>query len=139
MWQALRRLIAANPMGIFLWGIITKWYLMIAVASLIVLFYVAKGLEQIGFIDYFTKSTIEVLDTTKAVAQNCTTKLGTRDGFVSFWNCLGNPGKYEIKEGTGEQQLQESVNKLIKSQPDNTIPEPVTPVNPYDTDDNNKN
>lgn len=140
MWQALRRLIAANPMGVFLWGLITKWYLMIAVASLIVLFYVVKGLEKIGFIDYFTKTTIEILDTTKAVAQNCTTKLGPDwNHLVSFWNCLSYPGEYKHEEGTGAKELQESVEQLIKDQPDGTIPESVTPVNPYENNNNTNN
>lgn len=133
MWQALRRLIAANPMGIFLWGLITKWYLMIAIASLIVLYYVAKGLDQIGFIHYFTNSTIEILDTSKAIAQNCTTKLGpNQSDFVRFWDCLGNPGEYKINNNTGEQQLEQGIDQLIKTQPDNTIPEAAIPVNPYD-------
>jgi len=137
MWQALRRLIAANPMGIFLWGLITKWYLIIAVASLIVLYYVVKGLDQIGFIDYFTRTTIEVLDTTKAVAQNCIPKLGKKgqnsnwDNLVSFWDCLGDPGYYEIREGTGEKELQEHMEDLILLQP--TVPEPG---NPYDNNAN---
>jgi|GEM_PF-935106 len=140
MWAALRRLIAANPMGVFLWGIITKWYLMIAVASLIVLFYVVKGLEKIGFIDYFTTTTIEILDISKAIAQNCTTKLGPNwDNLVNFWNCLGDPGQYTPEQGTGEIELQQSVEKLIKNQPDGTIPEPATPTipaNPYDNGNN---
>ncbi|HJD55812.1 MAG TPA: DUF2670 domain-containing protein [Rickettsia endosymbiont of Pyrocoelia pectoralis] len=142
MWQALRRLIAANPMGVFLWGLITKWYLMIAIASLIVLYYIAKGLEQIGFIDYFTKSTTEILDTSKAIAQNCTTKLGPDwDHLVSFWNCLSDPGQYEVREGTGEEQLQQGMKHLIK-RPENggvgdgTIPEPATPTNPYENSNN---
>lgn len=142
MWQALRRLIAANPMGVFLWGIITKWYLMIAIASLIVLFYVVKGLEKIGFIDFFTKTTIEILDTSKAVAQNCTVKLGPDwEHLVSFWNCLGDPGQYEVKEGTGEEQLQQGMERLIKKPEsggvgDGTIPESAVPVNPYDNGNN---
>ncbi|XVN41237.1 MAG: DUF2670 domain-containing protein [Rickettsia endosymbiont of Argas persicus] len=144
MWSALRRLIAANPMGVFLWGIITKWYLMIAVASLIVLFYVVKGLEKISFIKYFTDSTVEVLDTSKAVAQNCIIKLGPNwDSLVNFWNCLSNPGQYEVREGTEEEELQKGLDKLIKKlgdegSGDGTIPEPATPiVNPYDNDNGN--
>lgn len=144
MWQALRRLIAANPMGIFLWGLITKWYLMIAIASLIVLFYVAKGLQQIGFIDYFTKTTVEILDTSKAIAQNCTTKLGPDwNHLVSFWNCLSDPGEYEVREGTGEEQLQKGMERLIKRPEDGgigdgTIPEPANQIiNPYENTNQN--
>lgn len=135
MWQALRRLIAANPMGGFLWSLITKWYIMIAVASLIVLFYVVKGLEKIGFIDYFGRTTVEILDTSKAIAQNCTVKLGPDwDHLVNFWNCLGDPGRYEVREEeTEETKLEHGVIELLPDKPGTTVPEPS---NPYDNDTN---
>ncbi|MFU7501263.1 MULTISPECIES: DUF2670 domain-containing protein [unclassified Candidatus Tisiphia] len=133
MWQALRRLIAANPMGMFLWSIIAKWYFMIAVASLIVLFWVAKGLEQIGFIKYMTDATIEILDTSKSIAQNCTTKLGPNfESLTNFWKCLGDPPKYEIREEeTGEKVLEDGLNKLLPK--DKTVPEMLPYRNPYDS------
>lgn len=135
MWQALRRLIAANPMGVFLWSLIAKWYVMIAIASLVVLFWVAKGLEKIGFLDYMTKATIEVLETSKAVAQNCTPKLGPRfENLLDFWNCLGNPPKYEIREKeTGEEALQKGLHKILPK--DGTVPEILPYRNPYDSPD----
>ena len=139
MWQALRRLIAANPMGVFLWGIIAKWYFMIAIASLVVLFWVVQGLNQIGFVDYMYKSVAEVLDMSKAVAQNCTTKLGN---LKDFWECLGNPGQYDPdreavinnatgeKIRTGEKELEEGAKALLPE--DGTIPEMLPYRNPYD-------
>lgn len=135
MWQTLRRLIAVNPMGIFLWGLITKWYLIISVASLIVLYYVVKGLDRIGFIDYFTRTTVEILDTSKAIAQNCTPRLGPDWNYlVNFWNCLGDPGQYEVRDDmTGERRLQEKMNNLILIQQGGTISEPR---NPYDNGNN---
>lgn len=139
MWQALRRLIAANPMGFFLWNLIAKWYIMIAVASLIVLFYVVKGLEQIGFIDYFGKTTVEILDTSKAIAQNCTTKLGPNwENLVNFWDCLGDPGKYKVNEKeTGERALEDRIIDLLPDRPGTTVPESAKPVvNPYDNSSN---
>lgn len=139
MWQALRRLIAANPMGFFLWNLIAKWYIMIAVASLIVLFYVVKGLEKIGFIDYFGKTTVEILDTSKAIAQNCTTKLGPNwESLVNFWDCLGDPGQYKVdEEETGERKLEDSIIELLPDKPGTTIPESAKPVvNPYDNSSN---
>jgi hypothetical protein len=115
MWQALRRLIVANPMGVFLYSIIAKWYVMVAIASLVVLFWVARGLEQIGFVNYITKSTVEILDISKSIAQNCTTKLGPRfENLVDFWNCLGNPPKYQVRDDlTKEKALEDGLNKLI--------------------------
>lgn len=132
MWQALRRLIAANPMGMFLWGIIAKWYVMVAVASLVVLFWVAKGLEQIGFINYVTTATTEILDTSKAIAQHCTTKLGPNfESLTNFWKCLGDPPKYEVREGTGEKALEDGLEKLLPK--DGTVPEILPYRNPYDS------
>jgi len=140
MWQALRRLIAANPMGFFLWSIITKWYLIIAVASLITLYYTVLGLKKIGFIDYFTKTTIEILDTTKAVAQNCTTKLGPNwNHLVSFWNCLSDPGKYKHEEGTGAKVLEDEINKLTPKQADSAADAERPIINPYEELENQNN
>lgn len=144
MWQALRRLIAANPMGVFLWGIIAKWYFMIAIASLVVLFWVVQGLNQIGFIDHMYKSVSEVLVMSKAVAQNCTTKLGN---LKDFWVCLGNPGEYNpdkeavINNSTGEtirtneKALEEGAKSLLPE--DGTIPEMLPYRNPYDEPETN--
>ena len=144
MWQALRKLIAANPMGMFLWGIIAKWYFMIAIASLVALFWVVQGLNQIGFIDYMYKSVVEVLDMSKAVAQNCTTKLGN---VKDFWECLGNPGQYDSnKEAvinnetgqtikTGEKTLEQGAKSLLPK--DGTVPEMLPYRNPYDTPETN--
>lgn len=148
MWHALRRLIAANPMGVFLWGIIAKWYFMIAIASLVALFWVVQGLNQIGFINYMYKSVTEVLDISKAVAQNCTTKLGPRvENMKDFWECLGNPGQYDAdKEAvidnetgqtikTGEKTLEQGAESLRPK--DGTIPEMLPYRNPYDTPETN--
>ncbi|KJV81231.1 hypothetical protein RHORCCE3_0413 [Rickettsia hoogstraalii str. RCCE3] len=140
MWQALRRLIAANPMGFFLWSIITKWYLIIAVASLITLYYTVLGLKKIGFIDYFTETTVEILDTTKAVAQNCTTKLGPNwNHLVSFWNCLSNSGEYKHEEGTGAKVLEDEINKLTPKQADSAADAEPPIINPYEELENPNN
>ncbi|AFB20870.1 hypothetical protein RCA_01465 [Rickettsia canadensis str. CA410] len=133
MWQALRRLIAANPMGFFLWSIITKWYLIIAVASLITLYYTVLGLKKIGFIDYFTKTMVEILDVSKAVAQNCTTKLGPDwNHLVSFWNCLSEPGEYQYEERIGSKELEDAINKLRPRQVDSVADAEHPIINPYE-------
>ncbi|WP_341756564.1 MULTISPECIES: DUF2670 domain-containing protein [unclassified Candidatus Tisiphia] len=136
MWQALRRLIAANPMGVFLWSIIAKWYVMIAVASLVVLFWVAKGLEKVGLINYVTTATTEILDTSKSIAQHCTPKLGPNfESLTNFWKCLGDPPKYEVHdEITGEKTLEDGLKKLLPN--DGTVPEMLPYRNPYDSPEN---
>ncbi|MCC8417338.1 MAG: DUF2670 domain-containing protein [Rickettsia endosymbiont of Bryobia graminum] len=134
MWQvlgSLKKLVAANPMGLFLWGIIGKWYIMIIISSLVVLFWVTKGLKEVGFIDYVTESVEEILDTTKGAAQNCIPKLGADwDHLVRFWHCLGNPPKYEPNEElTGEGALKNRLNNLLPNK-DKTPQEQQ--ANPYD-------
>ncbi|WP_341764513.1 DUF2670 domain-containing protein [Candidatus Tisiphia endosymbiont of Beris chalybata] len=135
MWLALRRLIAANPMGIFLWSLIAKWYVMIAIASLVVLFWVVTGLAKVGFINYMANSTVEVLETAKAGAQNCTPKLGpTFTDLTNFWKCLGNPPPYIVRDDvTKEKTLEDSFKKILPK--DKTVPEMVPYSNPYDTPD----
>ena len=135
MWQALRRLIAANPMGFFLWSIITKWYLMIAVASLITLYYTVLGLKKIGFIDYFGRETEYILLQSKAVAQNCIPKLKLVNGKLplgSLWNCLSDPGEYKHEEGTGAKVLEDEMNRLTPKQADRAADAERTIKNPYE-------
>ncbi|WP_347938591.1 DUF2670 domain-containing protein [Rickettsia oklahomensis] len=140
MWQVLRRLIAANPIGFFLWSIITKWYLIIAVASLITLYYTVLGLKKIGFIDYFTKTLVEILDTSKAVAQNCTTKLGPDwNHLVSFWSCLSDPGEYKHEQRTGAEELEDKINKLMSKQADVAADAEFPIINPYEQLENQNN
>jgi hypothetical protein len=138
MWRVFKKLIIANPMGMFLWGIIAKWYIMVSIASLVVLFYVAKGLEQIGLIKYMTNTTTEILYISKSIAQNCTTKLGpTFEHLTDFWQCLGNPPQYETREEeTREKYLEDSFKKLLPS--DKIESKPTSLRNPYEATDNLK-
>ncbi|WPY01019.1 DUF2670 domain-containing protein [Candidatus Trichorickettsia mobilis] len=131
MWNALRRLITANPMGIFIYGIITKWYLMIAVGAVVVTFWVFKGLEQAGVLTATEKVFSKALNDSKSVAKYCVPKIANlRD----FWSCLDNPPDYTPE--ADEQTLTDSVNKLQQ-----TLQNPyVNPAggagssNPYDND-----
>ncbi|XVN43443.1 MAG: DUF2670 domain-containing protein [Candidatus Rickettsia vulgarisii] len=129
MWQILRSLKKLNPMRVFLWGIIGKWYVMIIITSLVVLFWVTKGLKDIGFIDYVTDSVEEILDTTKGAAQNCIPKLGPNwDHLVRFWHCLGNPPQYVPNEElTGEGKLKDNLNNLLPKDKNNQ-----EQANPYE-------
>ncbi|ADE29782.1 DUF2670 domain-containing protein [Rickettsia prowazekii] len=142
MWRALRRLIAANPMGFFLWSIITKWYLIIAVASLITLYYTVLGLKKIGFIDYFGRETEDILSQSKAVAQNCIPKLKLVNGKLplnEFWDCLSDPGEYKHEEVTGARVLEDEINKFMQKQTDSIADTAHPIIHPYEKLENQNN
>ncbi len=84
--------VLSNPMIVFVYGILSKWYILIFVSVVVVVFFVFKGLDEIGLIDKFTTVLSRSFYEVKAVAQNCTPKLLD---FRDLWACLGNPGKYE--------------------------------------------
>lgn len=125
MWNSLKKLIIANPMGAFVYGIIGKWYIMIMVAGLVVTFWVFKGLEQTGIMQSFEKILTEALDDTKSVAKNCTPKILN---LGDFWECLSNPPKYEPSpdDASATSLEQDLKTKLKNGQPQNQ--------NPYDSD-----
>ena len=45
------KLLLKNPMVIFVYGIMAKWYIMIMVAAVVVTFWVFSGLKESGFLD----------------------------------------------------------------------------------------
>lgn len=112
MWNAFRRLIVANPMGLFIYGIIGKWYILIAIAALVVTFWVFKGLEKSGVIASIEAVVVQALNETKSVAKNCTPKI---TNLSDFWLCLKDPPKYESSdEDASASTLEESLNKTLK-------------------------
>ncbi len=160
MWKVLRLLIATNPMGMFLWGIIAKWYLLIAIPLLVITFWTMKGFEQIGLLNFITTETVKILATTKAIAQNCIPTLGARgvdstsQNLQNFWTCVGDPPAYDVnkkfkidensttekEKTTQEKHLQEQLEKGLKTlSPEGNIPadfpymeHPPYPTNPYE-------
>lgn len=90
-WFSLKRLLS-NPMGLFVYGLFSKWYLMITITALIVTFWVFKGLEQAGVLQAAEVVVSKALNDTKAVARYCIPKI---TNIKDFWECLNNPPKYE--------------------------------------------
>jgi len=141
MFQALRRIVLANPMGVFIWSILAKWYVLVLVATLVITFWVFKSLDQIGFITYVNTSMTSILDQTKSVARYCIPKLGGEgDKIMNFWNCLGNPPKYEEDDETkknGETDLKNRLDNVINTiNPKDSFS--IPDQNPYDNDPTNK-
>ncbi len=81
-----------NPMVLFIYGIISKWYVLVFVSTIAVTFWVFKGLNDLGLLDRFTHFLIEHFTIVKAVAKNCTPLI---QDIGYLWDCLGDPGSYE--------------------------------------------
>jgi hypothetical protein len=126
IWSSFRKLLS-NPMSIFVYGILSKWYIMIAMAGMVVTFWVFKGLESSGVLSHAYHVVDQALQETKSVARYCTPKIAN---IGDFWNCLSNPPAYEAtpEEKSFEAELNKGREKLIKSIQDST------PNDPYDNE-----
>ncbi len=111
----------SSPVSLFIYGILAKWYVMVSIATLVVTFWVFKGLEKSGALATAKNIVSEALEETKAIAKYCTPKI-TNPSLL--WECLDNPPKYQP---SAEEKALEK--KYDFNQPDNsTIPN----SNPYD-------
>lgn len=115
-------LVRANPLGIFIYGILANWYVVIVVGSVVVTYWVFKGLEEIGLLSSGFNILVEALHQSKAIAQNCTPKILHIN---EWWNCISDPGTY--KPAVGEQELNDISNKINEVIHQNK----TAPPNPY--------
>jgi hypothetical protein len=83
--------IMANPMGIFVYGILSKWYIMVMVACAVTTFWVFKGLEESGVLQEMENTVRGGLTQVKAVAQHCTPKIRN---LKEVWKCVNKDHKY---------------------------------------------
>lgn len=97
-----------NPMMLFVYGIISKWYITVMIAAIVVTFWVFKGLQETGIIEKAEKTVFKALDETKSVAKHCVPKILN---FASFWECVENPPQY--KPSKEEKQLKETLEKIL--------------------------
>lgn len=136
MFQALRKIVLANPMGIFIGSILAKWYVMVMVGTLVVTFWVFKSLDKIHFFSYANTTMASIFDQTKSVARYCIPKLGGEgDKIINFWNCLGNPPKYEdndVEATNLKNNLDRLINTIGPNDSQNSLYQ-----NPYDDDNDN--
>lgn len=98
-----------NPMILFVYGIISKWYITIFVSAIVVVFWVFKGLEGAGFIQAAEDVVFRALKDTKAVARYCVPKIGN---LGDFWGCVQAPPEYEEIED--ELLLKKNITDLLK-------------------------
>jgi hypothetical protein len=81
----------SNPMGIFVYGILSKWYAMVMIATIIITFWVFKGLEKAGVIDAINLQLQTGFEEAKSVAQHCTPLIMNLN---EMWSCVQNPPAY---------------------------------------------
>lgn len=108
MFLGKLRLLLKNPMVIFIYGIMAKWYIMITVAAIVVTFWVFSGLKESGFLEEAEKIVSKALSDSKSVARYCVPKI---TNLSDFWDCLDSPPKYEpTKE---EKAFEEGLTDLL--------------------------
>lgn len=126
MWNALKRLITINPMGIFIYTLLSKWYLSIAVAGVVVVFWVFKGLESAGVIDAAERIVSQAIYDSKAVAKFCVPKITDLN---AFWYCLNNLPEYSPDKN--ETDLESQVEILYRGLKKDVYPESPDTADPY--------
>lgn len=108
MFLGKLKLLLKNPMIIFIYGIMAKWYIMIMVPAVVVTFWVFSGLKESGFFDEAEKVVSKALSDSKSVARYCVPKIMN---FSAFWDCLDSPPKYvPTKE---EKAFEEGLTDLL--------------------------
>ena len=108
MFLGKLKLLLKNPMVIFIYGIMAKWYIMIMVAAVVVTFWVFSGLKESVFFEAAEKVVSRALSDSKSVAKYCVPKIMS---LSDFWDCLDSPPKYEpTKE---EKALEEGLTDLL--------------------------
>jgi hypothetical protein len=61
-----------TPQALFIWGIITKWYIMILVPTIIATYYVFSGLQSSGVLQIIENFTISKLQLVTRITRDCT-------------------------------------------------------------------
>ena len=115
-------LVRSNPMGIFIYGILANWYVVIVIGGVMVAYWVLKGLEETGILSSAFNTLTEAISHSKAIAQNCTPKILNID---ALWNCISEPGTY--KQAPGEAGLNDIANQV-----NDIVNKKTTLENPYE-------
>ena len=98
--------IFSSKMGLFVYGIMSKWYIMIMLGSAIVAFWVLKGLEESGVLSEAYDTVSSAMEDSKAIARYCTPKIRN---LSAMWDCIENIGKYQRTQT--EQDLYDAIEK----------------------------
>jgi hypothetical protein len=102
------KVLLKNPMVLFVYGIMSKWYIMVMVTAIVVTYWVFQGLTEAGILQESEKVVSRAFRDTKSVARYCVPKIGN---LSDFWDCLENPPNYEkTKE---ENTFEKGLNNLL--------------------------
>lgn len=85
------KLLLKNPMFVFVYGIMSKWYIAVLLTASVVTFWVFKGLSDAGVIKNAEDIVFRAFKESKAVARYCVPKI---TNLGDFWNCLESPPEY---------------------------------------------
>lgn len=137
--------VMANPIGIFIYGIFGRIYLVVMVTAVLVVFWVFKGLDKIGLIKYTQDLVVTVLGDTESIARYCTPHIIEPN---VFWDCIGNPSKYkddsddpaDEENASALKSAVKAIEKTLqikenKQQPESkyqVAPDNDSPQNPYE-------
>jgi hypothetical protein len=113
LWAIMRRLFS-NPLTTFVYSILSEWYLIIIVGSLIVTYWVFKGLKDVGVIDKAQTILVRGIEESKGIAKNCTPRIVN---LADFWNCLSDPASIRYAPTSDEQKLERDVKSGLDSVP----------------------
>lgn len=105
----LRGLLKKNPMLFFIYSILSKFYFTIIAASIVITYFVFKGLDKAGLFQYSEKTLAKAIVDTKDIAKNCTPIIGKPK---EFWNCLSNPSQYSNEDH--DPNVNENLDEIIK-------------------------
>jgi hypothetical protein len=108
MFLGKLKLLFKSSMVIFIYGIIAKWYVMIIVAAIVVIFLVLAVLKDSIFLEEVEKVGSKALDGSKLVARYCIPKVMSCN---DFWDCLESPQKYFLTKN--EKAFEEDLTDLL--------------------------
>lgn len=103
--------VMSNPMGLFVYGILSKWYVMVMLAVVIVTFWVFKGLEKSGVLADAEKVVRGGLLDAQAVAQHCTPLI--RD-LGKMWKCIERTNGSHYKESEDAAKLRKALERDLE-------------------------
>ena len=117
------KMLFKSPFTVFVYGILSKWFITIFITGIVVAYWVFKGLSDAGILKKAEDIVFDALIQTKSVAQYCIPKIAH---FGDFWACLQDPPAYVPSDE--EAKLEQGMKKIID-------PINYNKPNPYDNED----
>lgn len=107
------RALFKSPYTLFIYGILSKWYVLFTVTSIVVTYWVLKGLDEAGILSNIESTIFKSFGEVKAVAKYCTKHIGN---LSNFWECVNNIPEYiDTKE---EKELMQILQNQLNYEND---------------------